>query len=145
LKNDPNALIIRTGAFFGPWDKLNFVHKALKAFSIEQGFVAPKDVTVSPTYVPDLVHTTLDLLLDEANGIWNISNKGSISWAMLAYEVANRSGYNPRHFKAVSLTEMNFIASRPAYSVLTTEKGFELPGLDNALDRFFSEQEMITM
>ncbi|MCW3081582.1 family 1 glycosylhydrolase [Segetibacter sp.] len=145
LKNDPNALIIRTGAFFGPWDRCNFVHDALKSFSNEQAFAAPKDVTVSPTYVPDLVHTTLDLLIDEANGIWNISNKGSISWAMLAYEVANRSGYNPKHFRAVTLPEMNFLASRPTYSVLTTEKGFELPNLDNALDRFFREQEMIIM
>ncbi|MCW3115015.1 MAG: dTDP-4-dehydrorhamnose reductase [Segetibacter sp.] len=145
LKNDPDALIIRTGAFFGPWDRTNFVHDALKSFSIEQDFLAPKDVIVSPTYVPDLVNTTLDLLLDEANGIWNISNKGSISWAMLAYEVAKRSRYNTHHFKAVTLNEMNFLASRPAYSALTTEKGFELPGLDNALDRFFKEQELITV
>lgn len=145
LKNDPGALIIRTSAFFGPWDNYNFVHHALKALTDEAEFAAPTDVIISPTYVPDLVNTTLDLLVDEANGIWNISNKGSISWAMLAYEVAKRSGYNTKHFKAVTLDEMNFVASRPAYSVLTTEKGFELPGLDNALDRFFKEQELIAM
>jgi dTDP-4-dehydrorhamnose reductase len=145
LKNDPDALIIRTGAFFGPWDRFNFVQDALRSFLHEQEFIAPNDVVVSPTYVPDLVNTTLDLLIDEANGIWNISNKGSISWAMLAYEVAKRSGYNPKHFKPVTLAEMNFIASRPAYSALTTEKGFELPDLDNALDRFFKEQELITV
>ncbi|MDQ6813560.1 MAG: SDR family oxidoreductase, partial [Bacteroidota bacterium] len=145
LKNNPDALIIRTGAFFGPCDHQNFVHSTLMSLSAAKEFAAPKDVVVSPTYVPDLVNTTLDLLLDEANGIWNISNKGSISWAMLAYEVAKRSGYNSRYFKAVTLPEMNFIASRPTYSVLNTEKGFELPGIDNALDRFFKEQEMITV
>ncbi|MGI8636622.1 MAG: SDR family oxidoreductase, partial [Segetibacter sp.] len=144
LENDPDALIIRTGAFFGPWDKLNFVHEALKSFARQQHFLAPNDVVISPTYVPDIVNTTLDLLIDKANGIWNISNKGSISWAMLAFEVAQRSGYNPKYFKPVTLSEMNFIASRPAYSVLATEKGFELPSLDNALDRFFKEQELIT-
>ncbi|MDB5249600.1 MAG: hypothetical protein JWQ40_3994 [Segetibacter sp.] len=143
LKNHPDSLIIRTSAFFGPWDQYNFVHDALKAFKNEQAFIAPDDVTISPTYVPDLVHTSLDLLLDEASGIWNISNKGSISWALLASEVAKRGGYNPRHFKAVSLSEMNFIASRPSYSVLTSEKGFELPSLEHALDTFFREQEMI--
>jgi dTDP-4-dehydrorhamnose reductase len=62
---------------------------------------------------------------------------------LLASEVAKRGGYNPRHFKAVSLSEMNFIASRPSYSVLTSEKGFELPSLEHALDTFFREQEMI--
>jgi len=145
LRIDPGALIIRTSAFFGPWDRHNFIHHTLQALADGKEFAAPKDVVVSPTYVPDLVNTSLDLLLDEETGIWNISNKGSISWAMLAYEVAKRSGYNPRHFKALSLTEMNFIASRPAYTVLTTEKGFELPELDNALDRFFREQELITV
>jgi hypothetical protein len=40
---------------------------------------------------------------------------------------------------------MNFVAPRPAYSVLTTEKGFEMPCLDNALDRFFIEQELIAV
>ncbi|HEX8355803.1 MAG TPA: family 1 glycosylhydrolase [Segetibacter sp.] len=145
LKNNPGALIIRTGAFFGPWDRSNFVHHALKSFATAREFAAPHDVVISPTYVPDLVNTTLDLLLDEASGIWNITNKGSISWAMLAYEVAKKSGYDPKNFKAVSLNEMNFIASRPRYSVLTTEKGFELPGLDNALDRFFTEQDLITV
>lgn len=145
LQNAPDALIIRTSAFFGPWDQYNFVHHALKSFQNQESFSAPSDVIISPTYVPDLVHTSLDLLLDEASGIWNISNEGSISWAMLASEVARRSGYNPGNFKAVTLSEMNFSASRPAYSVLNSEKGFELPSLDHALDMFFKEQEFITM
>ncbi len=145
LNNDPEALIIRTSAFFGPWDQYNFVHYALSCFKNYKDFTAPEDVTISPTYVPDLVHTSLDLLIDEASGIWNISNKGSISWAMLAEEVAKRSGYNSKYFKPVLLKEMNFLASRPEYSVLTTEKGFDMPSLDNALERFFKEQELIIM
>jgi dTDP-4-dehydrorhamnose reductase len=145
LFNHPDSLIIRTSAFFGPWDQYNFVHAALKALKNEEEFVAPKDVIISPTYVPDLVNTSLDLLLDEAKGIWNISNKGSVSWSMFASEVVKRSGYNPKYFKEVTLHEMNFIAPRPTYTVLTSEKGFELPNLENALDRFFREQEMLVM
>ncbi len=145
LATDPTALIIRTSAFFGPWDQHNFVYNALRALKNEDEFASPDDVIVSPTYVPDLVHTSLDLLLDEASGIWNISNKGGISWAMLASEVAERSGFNPKHFKKVMVSEMNFIAQRPAYTVLNTEKGFELPNLHNALERFFKEQELITL
>ena len=145
LYNAPDALIIRTSAFFGPWDQYNFVHKALKSLKNQQIFYAPQDVIISPTYVPDLVHTSLDLLIDEESGIWNLTNKGSISWAMLATEVVKRSGYDPKYFKAVNLAEMNFTASRPAYSVLNTEKGFELPSLDHALGMFFREQECISL
>lgn len=145
LKNNPSALIVRTSAFFGPWDQYNFVYHALNSFKNRQSFTAAGDVIISPTYVPDLVNTSLDLLLDEANGIWNISNKGSISWAMLATEVADRSGYNPRHFKALPLSELGFVAPRPSYSALTTEKGFELPSWENALDRYLKEQKMLTL
>lgn len=145
LQNNSAALIIRTSAFFGPWDQYNFVHHALKSLKNQQRFSAPEDVIISPAYVPDLVNTSLDLLIDEVAGIWNITNKGSISWAMLATEVAQRSGYDPKYFKAVPLSEMNFAASRPNYSVLDTEKGFELPSLDHALSMFFREQECIAI
>jgi dTDP-4-dehydrorhamnose reductase len=145
LNNNPSALIIRTSAFFGPWDQYNFVHNALSSFKSGVTFAAANDVVISPTYVPDLVNASLDLLLDEVDGIWNISNHGSITWAMLASEVAKRSGYNAKHFEAVPLNSLGFIAARPSYSVLTTEKGFELPSWENALDRFFHEQELLTM
>jgi dTDP-4-dehydrorhamnose reductase len=145
LKNNPSALIVRTSAFFGPWDQHNFVYHALNSFRNKQTFAAAEDVIISPTYVPDLVNTSLDLLLDEADGIWNISNKGSISWAMLAAEVAGRSGYNPKHFQAVPLSQLGFIAPRPTYSALTTEKGYELPSWEHALDRYLKEQELLTL
>jgi dTDP-4-dehydrorhamnose reductase len=145
LDNNPSALIIRTSAFFGPWDQYNFVHNALKAFKNEETFTAANDVIISPTYVPDLVNASLDLLLDEVNGIWNISNHGSVTWAMLASEVAKRSGYNAKHFEAVPIANLGLAAARPSYSVLTTEKGFELPSWEHALDRFFYEQELLTM
>jgi dTDP-4-dehydrorhamnose reductase len=145
LHNNPNALIIRTSAFFGPWDKRNFVYNAIKALQNQEAFSAPNDVIISPTYVPDLVHTSLDLLIDEASGVCNISNRGSISWAMLVSEIAERSGCDVRNFKALSLSEMNFSAARPAYSVLETEKGYELPTLDHALGMFFREQECIAI
>ncbi|WP_018612024.1 family 1 glycosylhydrolase [Segetibacter koreensis] len=145
LYHNSDALIIRTSAFFGPWDEYNFVHFALKSLKNEETFSAAKDVFISPTYVPDLAHASLDLLIDEASGICNVSNKGSISWAMLVSEIANRSGYNPKYFRPVTLAEMNLPASRPAYSVLDTEKGFELPSLDHALGMFFREQECLSI
>lgn len=146
LRNNPSALIIRTSAFFGPWDKYNFVYHTLRSLQNNEEFSAAEDVIISPTYVPDLVDTTIDLLLDEAKGIWNISNKGSISWATLACEVAKRSGYNnPKNFKALPLASMGWAAPRPSYSVLNTEKGFELPSWDHALERCLREQEFMTL
>ena len=145
LANHPNALIVRTSAFFGPWDQYNFVYHALNAFKNNMEFTAASDVTISPTYVPDLVNTTLDLLLDDENGIWNLSNKGEVTWAMLAEEVAARTGLNARSFKPILISEMGLVAARPAYTVLKSEKGFELPTLDDALGRYMWQQEMLTL
>jgi dTDP-4-dehydrorhamnose reductase len=75
LKILPEALVIRTSAFFGIWDKHNFVYHALHAFMSGNSFTAASDVTISPTYVPDLVHTALDLLIDGEAGIWHLANK----------------------------------------------------------------------
>jgi dTDP-4-dehydrorhamnose reductase len=144
MESDPSALIIRTSAFFGPWDPYNFVSNALHSFKNNLPFTVANDVIISPTYVPDLVNTTLDLLLDDEDGIWNLSNKGEISWAMLASEIAQRGGYMSGLIDAKPLSEMGWAAPRPHYSVLKTEKGLELPSLDNALERFFKEHEILT-
>ena len=145
LKFNPSALIIRTSAFFGPWDEHNFVYYALKSLKNQQEFATTNDVIISPTYVPDLVNTSLDLLIDEAYGIWNLSNDGQVSWAMLATQVAEQSKADKKKVRSLPVSELRWLAQRPAYSVLNTEKGFKLPSLEDALGRYFNEQEMISM
>ncbi len=142
MAGNSNALIIRTSAFFGPWDEHNFVYHVLNSLKQEREMPVADDLYISPTYVPDLVNTTLDLLIDEATGIWNISNHGTATWSTLANEIAARSGMQPTNLKAMPVSQLGLKATRPAYSVLTTERGFKLPSLDNALERYFKEQEM---
>ncbi|MGI4881446.1 MAG: hypothetical protein ACRYG4_28625 [Janthinobacterium lividum] len=38
---------------------------------------------MSPTYIPDLVDATLDLLIDGEVGVWHLSNPGRVSWLEL--------------------------------------------------------------
>ena len=68
LDRYPDALVVRTSAFFSPWDEHNFVTSALRALRAGQSFPAAQDMTVSPTYVPDLVDACLDLLIDRESG-----------------------------------------------------------------------------
>ena len=102
-------------------------------------FAAPKDIIISPTYVPDLAHACLDLLLDKEQGIWHLVNEGEITWADFATMALEKSGCTGRLVDVKSLDEMQLIAPRPHYSVLKTEKGIRLPPLENALNRFFSD------
>jgi dTDP-4-dehydrorhamnose reductase len=89
LDKHPQALVVRTSAFFGPWDEHNFVTQALQAWA-RRPFAAASDMTVSPTYVPDLVHACLDLLIDGEAGIWHLTNGAAMSWADLARRAAPR-------------------------------------------------------
>jgi dTDP-4-dehydrorhamnose reductase len=139
LQHNPDALVIRTSAFFGPWDKANFITVALNSVQRGDTFTAVNDIYVSPTYVPDLVHVSLNLLIDNERGIWHLSNSGQISWCELALTVTERCGLNSNLIKAKSFHQFGFKAKRPAYSVLSSERGVILSSLDDAIDRYLKQ------
>jgi dTDP-4-dehydrorhamnose reductase len=130
------ALVIRTSAFFGPWDPHNFATTTLAALKSGQAVCSPDDVVVSPTYIPDLVHATLDLLIDGEQGLWHLANEGTVDWAAFARRIADAAEVNARLVHGVPSTEVGWIAQRPAYSALTSERGWIMPTLDDALARY---------
>jgi dTDP-4-dehydrorhamnose reductase len=135
-----DALVIRTSAFFGPWDKHNFLTQALNAFSSGLPFAAANDMTVSPTYVPDLAHASLDLLIDREKGIWHLTNAQPLTWADLALKAASLAEVDAGSLEAVPSSALQQIAPRPLYSALGTEKAILLPPLDDAISRFLGMQ-----
>ncbi len=139
----PESLIIRSSSFFGPWDEHNFVTKALRALLNGETFTAPGDVIISPTYVVDLVHASLDLLIDGEDGVWHLANKGTLSWADLARRAVELAGITTGEVEARPLHTLGFAAQRPRYSALGSERGQVLPALDDALERYFAECEWL--
>jgi dTDP-4-dehydrorhamnose reductase len=131
----PAALILRTSAFFGPWDPHNSVYHTLRALAAGDQCQAAADCTITPTYVPDLVNASLDLLIDGETGIWHLANRGAVSWGELARLVAERGGFDPER---VILHGTDRVRISTA---LGSARGFMLPTLDSALDRFFRESE----
>lgn len=131
------SLVIRTGAFFGPWDASNFLHQAIASVSAGRPFQAAGDVVVSPTYVPDLVHATLDLLIDGEVGVWHLANQGALSWYDLARDAVGRASLSTDLVTARSISELALPAARPRFSALSSERGQTLPSLEDALSRFF--------
>jgi len=139
LVNHPCSLVIRTSAFFGPWDEYNFLAIALRTLASGQPFIAAEDAVVSPTYVPDLVNGPLDLLIDGECGIWHLANSGAIGWAELAQTVANLAGLDTAAIEARPTKDLGWLAPRPAYSALSSERGILLPSLDDAIDRYLCQ------
>jgi len=143
LKANPSALVIRTSAFFGPWDEYNFVTIALRELAAGQRFVTAEDSVVSPTYVPDLVHASLDLLIDGEYGLWHLANKSAITWTELARLAASIAGVDASGVEARPTRELGLAAARPTYSVLGSERGLLLPDLDHAMSRYFADRQQV--
>ncbi|HUS09775.1 MAG TPA: family 1 glycosylhydrolase [Pyrinomonadaceae bacterium] len=141
LDRFPEALVIRTSAFFGPWDSFNFVHSVLDSLARGRPFVAADDLTISPTYVPDLVDATLDLLVDGEHGIWHLANSGSVTWADFARIVAEKAGYDPKRVHSRPSRLMDFKASRPAFTAMSSERANLMPSLGESLDRYFETRQ----
>src|SRR5262245_34219436 len=88
-----SALIIRTSAPFDPWSECTFVGRLLRALVRGETLHVPNGCVMSPTYVPDLVHATLDLLIDGEHGVWHVANEGSTSMFDLARAIARCTGH----------------------------------------------------
>lgn len=129
----PEALVIRTSAFFGPWDDANVLAQMFKAIDAGRSFPAPSDSIVSPTYIPDLVHATLDLLTDGERGTWHLANRGALSWWAFACEAAARAGRPTELITPVQTTAVWHPAVRPAFSALGSARGDLMRPLDDAL------------
>lgn len=142
MQAHPNALVVRTSAFFGPWDEHNFVTLALRALRSNDSFNAIDDIVVSPTYVPDLVNASLDLLIDGESGLWHLANEGSASWVELARRAAQIAGVGASRLQACSWRALGLAARRPSYSALTSERGLIMPSLDDALERYVASTKL---
>ena len=141
LKLAPNALVIRTAAFFGPWDRHNFVAQAVQALQRGQRWRAANDQLVSPTYVPDLVQAALNLLIDGEHGLWHLTNHGAVSWAGFAQMVAEAAGLNAGLIDPVPGATLGQVALRPRYSALKSERGLTLSSLHDAVGQYLADVE----
>lgn len=127
-----DALVIRTSAFFGPWDKYNFAWGVLSALARGQPVEACSETAVSPTFVPDLCHATLDLLIDGETGIWHLANQGQLSWHAFAQRVAEGAGYD----SAMVLPKPG---GRPLNTALTSERGIMLRPIEHAIESYLRD------
>ncbi len=140
LEACPDALVIRTAAFFGPWDQYNFVTTTLAALRTGRHVYPASDLEVSPTYVPDLANASVTLLVDGAGGVVHLANRGRISWAHLAQLAAELGGAPMDRVVPRTSGELGWPAPRPRCVALGSERVGLMPTLEDALERYFDEE-----
>jgi dTDP-4-dehydrorhamnose reductase len=135
LQADPNHLVIRVSWVFGP-DKPSFIDWALEQALTRETLSAIDDKVSSPTYTLDFVQWIRPLLFElPVGGILHLCNPGGCTWreyAQWAIEVAREDGIHLKTHAVQPITLKSmpaFIASRPVYTVLATEKFSHLTGL----------------
>ena len=134
-----DALVVRTAAFFGPWDDYNFVTRGLAGVRRGEPWRAAHDQRVSPTYVPDLVHASLDLLIDGESGVWHVANRGATTWAELAAWAVDASGLDRQLVIPVPGASLGHTAMRPRNVPLASERGSVMPTLEHAIESYLNE------
>lgn len=133
-------LIVRTAAFFSPWDRHNFAMRALDALALGRRFAAANDQIVSPTYVPDLCRAVLDELIDGTGGILHLANQGAVSWASFATALAEACGLPPSLVDPVPGTALGWTAARPPHVPLASQR---MPTLASAVQAFATAPEVL--
>jgi dTDP-4-dehydrorhamnose reductase len=136
LAMDAQMLVIRTASFFSPYDPHNFAMQVVAALRSGNSFRAADDVVTSPTYVPDLVRTTLDLLIDRETGLWHLASDGALSWGDFAKRVALAAALDPAMIEAVPAVSLGWTARRPRRVALASSRSGTMPKLDDAIGRF---------
>jgi dTDP-4-dehydrorhamnose reductase len=98
-------------------------------------WTAADDLVVTPTYVPDLAHATLDLLLDGEGGLWHLAGDEAMTWAELARRAARLAGLDEALVEARPHAELGWPAPRPRFAALASRRGSVMPSSGGALER----------
>ena len=131
------AWIVRTSGLFAPWGT-NFVRTMLRLGKERDEVAVVDDQRTSPTYAPQLAAVTREIV-ELPFGVYHVAAEGDCTWAEFAAAVFEEAGVACR-VRGITTDELGRPATRPAYSVLRSEKDAPtLPhwreGLRACLDR----------
>jgi dTDP-4-dehydrorhamnose reductase len=134
LEANDRALVVRVSWVFGP-DRPSFVDAILKKARDESEISAVADKYATPSYTLDICAWLKPFLTErQEEGLLHLTNDGECSWqeyAQWALDCCHAEGIpmKAKTVGAASLADMkNFVAQRPVYSVLGTDKYRRLTG-----------------
>lgn len=132
-----SSLHVHTGRLFGPWSGTDD-ELATGLALLDQGepWHADADEVVWPTYIPDLVQASLDLLIDGETGDWLLTQGESMSWWDFARRAATHAGRD-----AALVRQRRDGRRLRHHEVPAVRTARLLPALDDALSRFRNDYE----
>lgn len=139
-------LIVRTCGLYGHTAKRNnFVETMLRLGRERSHVRVVNDQHCTPTYVEHLAQSILYLISQDERGLFHITNRGATTWHDFAAEIF-RLARLPAQLEAITTSDYNAPATRPAYSVLDTARyhnlgGPPMPNWQEALAEYLATRE----
>ena len=144
----PDAVIVRTAWVYGVHGH-NFVKTMLRLATAGTPLRVVSDQRGTPTWTRDIVAAIVALVGQQASGVFHFTAAGETSWhgfASAILEEAADAGFTIRTEKVepIATTEYPTPATRPAYSVLNTDKisaclPFTIPAWRDSLKKMLQE------
>ena len=144
----PDAVMLRTAWVYGVHGH-NFVKTMLRLATAGKPLRVVSDQRGSPTWTSDIVTAIVALVDQQASGVFHFTASGETSWhgyASAILEEAADAGFTIKTEKVepIATTEYPTPATRPAYSVLNTDKisaclPFAIPAWRDSLKNMLKE------
>jgi dTDP-4-dehydrorhamnose reductase len=129
-KECPSALLITHGLLFSGWDKNNFAYELMRNLRSKENMPLLTDNPRSYSFIPDLLNTALDLLIDEETGIRHLSHPERISMQDFANELY-------RHFGTENKPPQEFEPKNSTPFAHANASAHMMPSLHCAIENFF--------
>jgi dTDP-4-dehydrorhamnose reductase len=113
------AWIVRSSWLFGP-TRRNFLLTMLQLGAERDEVAVVGDQRGCPTYVGHLAEAVRELV-ELPSGVWHVAGGGEATWAEFAQAIFEEAGLDCR-VRPISSAEWGARATRPAYSVLRSER-----------------------
>lgn len=144
-----NGLVIRTQWLYGLYGRnfvtaiLQQVREKLKGPEVNRPLSIVDDQIGCPTYTVDLAKAIARLVQMKASGIFHVTNQNACSWYEFGQTILRFLNIKGVEVLPISSSQLNRKATRPLYSVLSSEKlkreiGFQLRPWTEALKDFLN-------
>jgi len=125
LASSPDALVIRTCGLYGVHGSGgkggNFVETMLRVAGQGKPLRVVADQFCTPSYTVDVAEAAIGLIRSGANGLFQVTNAGSMSWHDFAAEIF-RLAKVQADLTPISSAQFAAPARRPPYSVMSNAK-----------------------
>ena len=125
LSVNPQALVIRTSWLISGTHP-NFVATMLRMANESRPVRVVNDQFGCPTVARDLARASLSALEANLSGVLHLTNQGPTTWFDLAQAALRSAGLDPGLVTSCTTAEYPTRATRPAYSVLGSERAAQL-------------------